>query len=111
MLVNLNPSNAAINIAEDIRGAKTPTTVSVANTITVGLAANATRACYSLYNAGPATVYLREGDTVSPALYEVLIPAGFYYKEEFLSARYTGQVSLITASGTASVQVSQGLLT
>jgi hypothetical protein len=111
MLVNLNPSNAAINVAEDTRGAKTPTTVSVTNTLTVGLAANTSRACYSLYNAGPATVHLREGSTVSPTLYEVLIPAGFYYKEEFLSARFTGQVSLITASGTASVQVSEGLLT
>ena len=111
MLVNLNPSNAAINVAEDIRGAKTPTTVSVTNAVTVALAANASRACYSIYNAGSATVYLREGSTVSATLYEVLIPAGFYYKEEFPSARYTGQVSVITASGTASLQVSEGLLT
>jgi hypothetical protein len=110
MLVNLNPSNAAVNVAEDIRGAKTTTTVSVTNALTVGLAANAGRACYSLYNAGPATVCLREGSPVSATLYEVLIPSGFYYKEEFVSARYTGQVSLITASGTASVQVSEGVL-
>ncbi|WP_445173780.1 hypothetical protein [Microcoleus sp.] len=111
MLVNLNPSNSALNIAEDIRGAKTPTTVSVTNALTVALAANTSRACYSIYNAGPPTVYLREGSTVSSTLYEVLIPAGFYYKEEFPSARYTGQVSVITASGTASLQVSEGLLT
>jgi len=111
MLVNLNPSNAAINVAEDIRGAKLPATVSVTNAVAVALAANANRGCYSIYNAGPATVYLREGATVSATLYEVLIPAGFYYKEEFASARYTGQVSVITASGTASLQVSEGLLT
>jgi hypothetical protein len=110
MLVNLNPSTAAINIAEDLRGAKTPATVSVSNVLTVALAANTSRACYTIYNAGPATVYLREGAAVSTTLYEVPIPSGFYYKEEFPSARYTGQVSVITASGTASLQVSEGLL-
>jgi len=110
MLVNLNPPNPAINIAEDIRGAKTPVTVSVTNALTVALAANASRACYAIYNAGPATVYLREGTVVSSTLYEVVIPSGFYYKEEFSSARYTGQVSVITASGTASLPVSEGLL-
>jgi hypothetical protein len=110
MLVNLNPSNAAVNVAEDIRGPKTPTTVSVTSTLTVALAANAARACYSVYNVGPGTVFLREGSTVSATLYEVLIPAGFYYKEEFLSARFTGPVSVITASGTASLQVSEGVL-
>lgn len=108
MLVNLNPSNSAVNIAEDVRGAKTPATVSVTTTLTVALAANASRACYAIYNAGPATVYLREGTAVTPTLYEVLIPSGFYYKEEFPSARYLGQVSVITASGTASLQVSEG---
>lgn len=107
MLFNLNPT-ASVNIAEDVRGAKVTATVSATSTVGVALAANANRANYSIYNAGPATVFLREGATVTPALYDVQIPAGFYWKEDFSGARYLGTISVITASGTASLQVSEG---
>ena len=107
MLFNLNPTTS-VNVTEDVRGAKTTATVSATSTVGVALAANANRAAYSIYNAGPVTVFLREGSVVTSALYDVQIPAGFYWKEEFNSARYLGVISVITASGTASLQVSEG---
>ena len=107
-MVNVNSSNDRINITEDVRGAKATTTVSATATVSVALAANSARANYSIFNAGPATVFLREGSVVAPSLYDVQIPAGFYWKEEFTSARYLGVISVITASGTASLQISEG---
>ncbi len=107
MLFNLNPSSS-VNITEDTRAAKATAIVSATSTVGVALAANTNRAVYSIYNAGPATVFLREGAVVTPTLYDVQIPAGFYWKEEFSSARYLGAISVITASGTASLLVSEG---
>lgn len=107
MLVNLNP-NSSVNVAEDTRTAKVTTAVSATSTVGVALAANTNRAVYSIYNTGPATVFLREGGVVTSTLYDVQIPAGFYWKEEFSSARYLGAISVITASGTASLLVSEG---
>lgn len=109
VLFNLN-STTPVNIAEDIRGAKTAATVAASATVSVALAANTGRANYSIYNAGPATVFLREGAVVSSSLYDVKIPPEFYYKEDFVGARYLGAISVITASGTASLQVSEGTL-
>jgi hypothetical protein len=110
MIFNLNP-NAEVNIKEDTRSAKTTTTVSATSTAAVALAANANRANYSIYNAGPATVFLREGATVTSALYDVPIPSGFHWKEDFNgTARYLGAISVITAADTASLQVSEGTL-
>ena len=109
MLFNLNPASS-VNIAEDTRTAKTTATVSATSTVSVALAANANRTNYSIYNAGPSTVFLREGAVVTSSLYDVIIPAGFYWKEDFSAARYLGAISVITASGTASLQVSEGTI-
>ncbi|MCC3423442.1 MAG: hypothetical protein JGK12_05790 [Microcoleus sp. PH2017_01_SCD_O_A] len=109
MLINVN-SNSVVNISEDLRGANAVAPVSATTTVAVALAANANRANYSIYNAGPATVFLREGSVVTPALHTTPIPSGFLWKEDFVSARYTGVISVITASGTASLQVSEGTL-
>lgn len=109
MLFNLN-SNTNVNIAEDVRTAKTTTTVSVTSTVSVALAANSSRANYSIYNAGPSAVFLREGAVVTSTLYDVIIPSGFYWREDFSAARYLGAISVITTSGTASLQVSEGTI-
>ena len=109
MIFNLNPATS-VNITEDTRGAKTTATVSATTTVSIALAANPNRANYSIYNVGPAMVFLREGTVVTPSLFDVQIPAGFYWKEDFPSARYLGAISVITASGTASLQVSEGTL-
>lgn len=109
MLVNVSPGTS-VNIAEDVRSAKITATVSATTTVVVALAANVQRANYSIYNAGSSTVFLREGILVTSTLYDVQIPPGFYWKEEFLTARYTGVVSVITVSGTSSLLVSEGSL-
>jgi hypothetical protein len=108
MLVNVN--SGSVNVAEDTRTAKLPVSVPVTNTAANALSANPNRACYSIYNAGPATVFMREGAAVTSTLYDVPIPAGFYWKEDFPFARYLGVISVITASGTASLLVSEGSL-
>ncbi len=108
-LVNLNPSNV-INIAEDIRNADTVAAVSATTTSSVALAANTSRAAYSIYNVGPQTVYLRENASVTAALYKHPIPAGYLFEQDFTSSRYTGAISVITATGTASLMVSESTL-
>lgn len=110
MLFNLNTASSSVNIAEDIRGPKTTALVSATSTLVVALASNASRATYSIYNAGPATVFIREGNLVTSALYDTPIPSGYLWKEDFTSGRYLGQISAITASGTASLLVSEGSL-
>lgn len=110
MLFNLN-SSSGVNVTEDWRSAKTTTAVSATSTVSVALAANASRATYSIYNTGTATVYVREGAVVTSTLYEFLIPPGYYWKDDFSNGvRYSGTISVITASGTASLMVSEGLL-
>jgi len=108
MLSNLNPSNVAVNVAEDIRGADTVAAVTATETSSVGLEANANRSSYSVYNASPnTTVYIRENPTVTAALYKHPIPPGYLFESDFSSARYTGAISVITASGTASLMISE----
>jgi hypothetical protein len=76
MLTNLNPSNVAVNIAEDIRGADNVVAVNASGTSSIALAANANRGSYSIYNAGTTTVFIRENATVTAALYSI------YQKDE-----------------------------
>jgi hypothetical protein len=111
-LVNLNPSpsNVAVNIAEDIRSADNVTAVNAATTSSIALAANASRGSYSIYNAGSTTVYIRENATVTAALYKHPIPPGYLFESDFSSARYTGSISVITASGTASLMVAESII-
>ena len=106
-LVNLNPSNVAVNIAEDIRNADTVAPVSAAATVTVALAANPLRSGYSIFNAGTQTVFVRENATVSATLYKHPIPPGYLFEQEFIGSRYTGIVSVITATGTSNLMVAE----
>jgi hypothetical protein len=106
-LVNLNPSNVAVNIAKDVRNADTVTAVSAGATVTIACAANPNRAGYSIYNAGSVTVFVRENETVSATLYKHPIPPGYLFESEFTSSRYTGIISVITASGSSNLMVSQ----
>jgi hypothetical protein len=106
-LVNLNPSNVAVNIAEDIRGSDAVTAVNATGTSSIALAANANRASYSIYNAGNTTVYMRENATVTAALYKHPIPPGYLFESDFSTSRYTGVISVITASGTSNLMVAE----
>ena len=110
-LVNLNPSNVAVNIAEDIRSSDTVTAVSATATASVAIPANPLRAGYSIYNAGPTTVFVRENATVTAVLYKHPIPPGYLFESEFTtSSRYTGAISVITASGTSNLMVSESAI-
>ena len=109
-LVNLNPSTVAVNVAEDIRSSDTVTAVSATATASVALPANPLRAGYSIYNAGTTTVYVRENATVTATLYKHPIPPGYLFESEFTSSRYTGAISVITASGTSNLMVSESAI-
>lgn len=109
---NLNPPiTSSINIAEDTRNAKVCTTVAVAATFTAPqLAANANRATYSIYNLGPSSVLMREGTTVTAALYESVIPVGYYWYPDPSDPRYLGAISLLGSGGTANCQICEATL-
>jgi hypothetical protein len=109
-LVNLNPSNVPVNVAEDIRNPDTATAVSVTTTASVALAANPNRAGYSIYNAGSATVFMRENSTVTAALYKHPIPPGYVLESDFSTSRYTGAIAVVTASGTANLLVTESTI-
>jgi hypothetical protein len=106
-LVNLNPSNVAVNIAEDIRNPDTATTVSATTTVVVALAANPNRIHYSIYNAGTQTVFMRENSTVTATLYKQPIPPGFVCTPDDTGSRYVGAIAVITASGTSNLMISE----
>ena len=106
-LVNLNPSNVAVNIAEDIRSSDTVTAVSASATSSVALVANPNRGAYSIYNAGSQTVFVRESSTVTATLYKHPIPPGYFFESDFSTSRYTGAVAVITGSGTSNLMVSE----
>jgi len=109
-LVNLNPSNVAVNIAEDIRGSDTATAVSATATASVALAANPLRGAYSIYNAGTVTVFVRENATVTATLYKHPIPPGYLFESDFSTSRYTGAISVVTASGTSNLLVTESAI-
>ena len=110
MLTNLNPSNVAINIAEDVRSSDTVVAVNAAATSSIALAANNNRAGYSIYNASTTTAYIRENATVTATLYKHPIPPGYLFESDFSNSRYTGAVAVITASGTASLMVAESTI-
>jgi hypothetical protein len=108
-LVNLNPSNVAVNVAEDIRNPDTVTAVSATATTSVALPANPNRVAYSIYNAGTVTVFVRENATVTATSYKHPIPPGYLFEAD-ASSRYTGAVAVITASGTSNLMVSESTI-
>jgi hypothetical protein len=110
MLVNLNPPNVAVNIAEDVRNPDTATAVSATGTASVALPANPNRGAYSIYNAGSTTVFVRENATVTATLYKHPIPPGYLFESDFSTSRYTGAISVITASGTANLMVTESTI-
>jgi len=110
MLTNLNPSNIAVNIAEDIRTADTVTAVNATATSSVALAANPNRGGYSIYNAGTITVFVRENSTITAALYKHPIPPGYLFESDFSTSRYLGAISVITASGTSNLMVAESAI-
>jgi hypothetical protein len=110
MLSNLNLSNVAVNVAEDIRNSDVATAVTATATASVALPANPIRGAYTIYNAGAVTVFVRENATVTAALYKHPIPPGYLFESDFSTSRYTGAVSVITASGTSNLMVTESAI-
>ena len=109
-LVNLNPSNVTVNIAEHIRESDTVTAVNATATASVALASNPLRVGYSIYNAGSQTVFVREHSTVTATLYAHPIPPGYLFESDFTSSRYTGPIAVVTGTGTSSLMVAESAI-
>jgi hypothetical protein len=101
-----NLNQPSFNPTEDTRSSETATSVSVTSTASVIRAANATNASYSFYNVGPSDIFIAEGSSVTTSAYKVKIPAGYIWEPLPSEIRYAGDISAITASGTATVMVS-----
>ncbi|WP_293134639.1 hypothetical protein [Microcoleus sp. bin38.metabat.b11b12b14.051] len=74
------------------------------------VAANANRATYSIYNLGPNPVLMREGATVTAALYEAVLQPGFYWYPDPGEPRYLGAISLMGSGGTSNCQICEATL-
>ena len=99
-IYNLASNPSQLDIKEDLRQAKTVTSVAVTTTSSTALAANANRVTYSIHNVGAATAFFREGSTVSNSLYEYALPPGFYFTPDGSEPRYTGIISVVGAAAT-----------
>lgn len=109
---NLNPpAQSSINISEDTRSAKNCATIVIPAAFTAPqIAANANRATYSIYNLGPSPILMLEGDTVTQALHEAVIPVGFYWYPDPSEPRYLGAISLMGSGGEANCQICEANL-
>lgn len=96
-IYNLNAIATQVDIK---RQAKTVTSIAVTTTSSTLLAANSNRVTYSIYNSGSATAFIREGATVTNALYEYAIPPGFYFTPDGAEPLYTGIISVIGSGAT-----------
>jgi hypothetical protein len=113
-IYDLNPATATVNVTEDARGSLTPVVNSpftVTTTAVVVLPANTNRASAAIYNAGATTVFLREGTTpaVTATSYNYPLPPGRLWEPDS-NFRFLGAVQAITASGSATLQVSESVI-
>ncbi len=106
-IFNLNTQQSALGIAEDILSAGNRSTVSVTTASISILPANPSRGNYQVYNNSTNTCFLAHGTTVSSSSFEFPLPGGNLWYPDISNGRYLGQVSAITASGTASLQVTE----
>ena len=81
------------------------TTVAVTTTSTSMLAANLARRQVIVSNEGSRTVYLAFAATATVVAYTVQIAANQHWVSVLNS--YTGEISVITASGTATLRVTE----
>jgi hypothetical protein len=77
---------------------------------TLVLPANENRAIASIFNAGTATAFLREGSSpVSSTNYNHPLPSNRLWEPDS-NFRFRGQVQAITAAGTTILQVSESII-
>jgi len=80
------------------------TSVSVTNSTTSILAANANRLGATIYNEGSAICYMKLGSTASLTSYTLQIASGGYYELPF---NYTGAIDGITSASTAQLRITE----
>jgi len=103
--VKVNPSGAlTVENTPATSGIGTVTTASVTTSNTTVLASNNSRMGATIYNEGTVTALVKLGSTASATSYTVKILQDGYYEVPF---SYTGIVTGITASGTATCRVSE----
>jgi hypothetical protein len=113
LVVALSPNNgvttAATASTTTLLGAQAATSTLTQPTATTSsssmLAANAARKGASVFNNGTVAVYLAEGATATTSAYTTQIPPGWLY--EFPVPCPTGAMSVITASGSAALVVTE----
>ena len=102
--------SSSLDEKQNATGNFTTSTLSVntSSGTVVDLSASSYGGLFSIYNASTTnTIYVNTGTTVSTSNYRFLLPPQFMYENE---TPYRGAVTAVTASGTASVQVSSAAI-
>jgi hypothetical protein len=103
--VKVNPSGAlAVENTPSTSSTGTVSTASVTNSNTTVLTSNGNRKGATIYNEGTVTALVKLGSTASATSYTVKIITDAYYEVPF---GFTGIVTGITASGTATLRVTE----
>jgi len=103
--VKVNPSGAlAVEATLSKPATGTTTTASVTNSNTTVLASNNARLGATIYNEGSVDCYIKLGSTASATSYTLKMVTDGYYEVPF---GYTGIITGITASGTATLRVNE----
>ena len=103
--VKVNPSGAlTVQNTPVTAGTGTASTASVTNSNTTVLASNGSRLGATIYNEGTVPCFVKLGSTASATTYTVKMVVDGYYE---VPAGYTGIITGITASGTATLRVTE----
>ena len=103
--VKVNPSGAlTVENTPATSSTGTSSTASVTNANTTILASNGNRKAATIYNEGSVACYVKLGATASATTYTTKLAVDGYYEVPGL---YTGIITGITASGTATLRVTE----
>jgi hypothetical protein len=103
--VKVNPSGAlTVENTPATSGTGTVSTASVTTANTTVLASNGSRKGATIYNEGTVTALVKLGSTASTTSYTIKMAVDGYYEVPF---GFTGIITGITASGTATLRVTE----
>ena len=95
---------AVVPVTQETSTTGTSSTASVTNANTTVLASNTSRKGATIYNEGTVDCFVKLGSTASLTTYTIKIIVDGYYELPF---NYTGIITGITASGTATLRVTE----
>jgi hypothetical protein len=106
-LVVLNPDGTSVASSSSTSSSTSTsaTSVSVTDSNTTILATNTSRKMASIYNEGAETAYVKLGASATTSSYTIPIVSSGYY--ELPKPIYTGVIDAITASGTATLRITE----